>query len=123
MDGGGRADIRPADDRELERSPIRVLAVIGDIVGRGLGQDFLSRVGQQRLVQIGHAFAVLGGNRQRLAEAKRERLVEPGLARATLGLVGDEEGGRSERRRVGKEWFSKGRVRGWPDSKKKKKKR
>ncbi len=42
-------------------------------------------------MEIGHAEAVLGGDRHRLAETEREGLVIAGVGSATLRLVGDED--------------------------------
>ncbi len=51
----------------------------------------------QRLVQVGHALAVLGRDLHRRAEAELVAFGDPALAGAALGLVGDED----QRRVVG----------------------
>ena len=49
-------------------------------------------VGAQRVVQVGHPLAVLGGDRQRLAEAQREGIDQPRLPGPAFALVGDQQG-------------------------------
>jgi hypothetical protein len=86
------ARIRPADDRQLQRTVRRVLVLrrILVIVDRAIGFE----QGAQRIEQIGQPLAMFGAERQRLAEAECERLVDACLPGAALRLVGDEDHGR-----------------------------
>ena len=45
----------------------------------------------QRRIEVGHAFAVLGGNRNRFAQSQAERLEDPLIARPSLSLVGRKD--------------------------------
>ncbi len=62
----------------------------------GIGVIFLRRrllvveQRQQRLEQTGHAFAMLGADRDRLAEPERVAFHDAVVARTPLGLVGDQ---------------------------------
>ena len=84
IDQGRFAGIGTADDGELERAGRRILIVVQ------FDRLQVIEVGLQCLEQVAHALAVFGRQRHRLAEAERERLDQPGFARAALCLVGDE---------------------------------
>ncbi len=82
------ARVGAADDGELERAEWRILAFIqhfgGFLGGFGLGADDRP----QRVEEIGHALAMLGAERDRLAETERVALEDAAVARGSFGLVG-----------------------------------
>lgn len=49
--------------------------------------------GKQRVIQIGEAFAMLGGHGNGIAKAETEGFVEPPLSRTAFGLVCDQDHG------------------------------
>ena len=83
---------RPAGSAAPSPSSSTLSSIVVD-----LDLDHLGRVGErrrhrlERAQQIVHADAVLGRERHRLAEAELPGLEQPGLRRAALGLVGDED--------------------------------
>ena len=56
-----------------------------------------SRCSRERVVEVGQALAVLGRDRDRLAEAESIGLDRAGVAGRALGLVGDEDDRLAER--------------------------
>ena len=81
---GRFSDIRASDDRELD-DPCGGLALL--LLRHGL---FAAVVGKQLLGQFGHAEAMLGGDRHRLAEPEFMRLDQPGLGGRALAFVGHQ---------------------------------
>jgi len=85
------ADIGPADDVEADGTVFDFFVAI--FLGRLLfllrrrGRDEL----RDRLFQRAEAERVLGGDRDRLAEAEREGLVVAGVAGVALAFVGDQD--------------------------------
>jgi hypothetical protein len=73
------ADIGPADDGQPDRP------VLGFVCSTFAGRR---QPGLERFIELVHAVAVGGRDRHRLAEAKLEGFIEPGLAGTALGLVG-----------------------------------
>ena len=85
--------VGPPDDGELERGAIeRFFVFLVDLLGDKFIALALALVkqGQQRLEQVAQSFAVLGRERDRIAEAERVAFIQPVIARAALGLVGDQ---------------------------------
>ena len=66
VDQGGLADIGTADDGQLQGAGRIVFLITG---GRMLFRRFFNGIGRQRVIQIAHAFPMLGGNGQWLAQA------------------------------------------------------
>ncbi len=62
------------------------LVLLVRVEARGGGQDF-----DQRVVEFAQALAMLGGERDRLAKAETEHLVDAGLPGRAFRLVGDED--------------------------------
>src|SRR5215475_9831613 len=92
IDQGRLADIGAADDRQ-EHGPLG-----GRLVALALPLErFLLLLGhrldeaRQRLVQVAQAFAVLGRDRDRLAQPQSMRLGQPLLAGAALAFIGDQD--------------------------------
>jgi hypothetical protein len=80
VDQRGLARVRPPDDGDLD-------GVVAELFLIAFGR----LVDRQRLVELGHALAVLGGDLKRLAETKVVGLESPRGAGVTLGLVGGQD--------------------------------
>ena len=80
------ADVRTADHRDANGT----VGVRIDLLILGRRGGVLRQGGADRVVEVGEALAVLGGERDRIAEAERVGLGGAG-ARASLALVGDDD--------------------------------
>ena len=61
------------------------------VLRRRFGARALWQDGRERVVKIAESLAVLGGNRDRIAQAKAEGFVSAVAPRRPFGLVGDED--------------------------------
>lgn len=90
VDQGGLARVWTADDGKLERTAQQRLLVNFLLEFRLFGLKRIE-MRQERFEQVGHAHAVFGRKRDRLAKTKRIGLEDAALTGAPFGLVGQQD--------------------------------
>gem|GEM_PF-4239642 len=90
VDESRLARVRTADDRQLERPAQQCFLILFFRELRLFGLERF-QVRQQRFEQVGNAHPVLGGERDRIAEAERIGLQHAAFAGAAFGLVGQHD--------------------------------